>query len=78
MTDEEKQKKLEELCPELMTGLNEGDVNNYMIGLIHEKVVLERRFNYLLKCFLDLAEENEKMKEQLIRITPLLNATKEE
>ena len=74
MTDEERQNKLEELCPELMTGLNEGDVNNYMIGLIHEKVVLERRFNYLIKRFLDLVKE----KEQLIRITPLLNATKEE
>lgn len=57
-----------------MTGLNEGDVNNYMIGLIHEKVVLERRFNYLIKRFLDLVEE----KEQLIRITPLLNAIQEE
>jgi len=74
MTDEERQNKLEELCPELMTGLNEGDVNNYMIELIHEKVVLERRFNYLIKRFLDLVEE----KEQLIRITPLLNAIQEE
>ncbi len=74
MTDEERQNKLEELCPELMTGLNEGDVNNYMIGLIREKVVLERRFNYLIKRFLDLVEE----KEQLIRITPLLNAIQEE
>ena len=74
MTDEERQNKLEELCPELMTGLNEGDVNNYMIGLIHEKVVLERRFNYLIKRFLDLVEE----KEQLIRITPLLNTIQEE
>jgi len=74
MTDEERQNKLEELCPELMTGLNEGDVNKLYDRLIHEKVVLERRFNYLIKRFLDLVEE----KEQLIRITPLLNAIQEE
>jgi len=78
MSDEETRKKLLILCPELETGLNEGDVNKYIIETLQSKIVLERKFNYLLERFICLMKENEEIKNKLQRLSPLVRASEEE
>jgi uncharacterized protein YbbK (DUF523 family) len=74
MTDEEKREELLKICPELSLGLNEGDVNKGMIELIHNKLVAERHINVLIEKVLLLSEENKKLKDQFLRIEPLLRS----
>jgi len=78
MTPEEKQKKLEEILPGLVQGLTEDDVNNYIIAMIKEKIVMERRFQLLLDKFFEVVEAKTLLEQQLTRISPLLMAANSE
>lgn len=78
MTDVEKKELLLKICPELDKGINEGDVNKYIIELIHNKLALEKYINTLIDKMLELWEQNEIMQRKLLRIGPLLNAVEGE
>lgn len=75
MTAEEKKDLLLKHCPELSTGLTESDLNNYLVTLIHDKIVSEKHLNTIVDKLIVLIQQNEMMQNQLLRIAPLLNAT---
>lgn len=73
---EEREQLLKE-CPELEKGLNEVDVNNYIIGLIQENIVLKKHQNALFDTVLRLSTENATLRERLARVEPLLRSVEE-
>lgn len=75
---EEQINKLEKNFPGLMQGINEDDVNKYIIETQHRLIMIERRFEFLATKTLLLIEENTILRDQLTKVEPLLRGLNEE
>lgn len=77
MEEHEKQQLLLEVCPELAQGLTVEDVDKSLLELIKRTALLQRHITVLADKLIYVLEQNKILTEQLMRVEPLLRATKE-